>query len=226
MSDEITVYWSPANFTEYEEQWSYLYPEPILLDDNTIAFKSNIEDNFKLPVLELKQIAEATEFPDQNRVVPSSSIIPIFGSSHGAPENYVGLRYNMGWMLFADEPLVAEVQKPANDLPLSQGELVPQKFDIGRTFRPITTSYNTPVNSTRFKVKVDDELIRIKFYTDKKIVFKRYILSIPLQAIAQELNNLENRYRQDLHQADHYSRIESAKIPEIVKYRINQQLVE
>jgi hypothetical protein len=238
-TDTITIYWSPANFTNQDKSWTMLYSSPESLASNLRSlrykdassssmyacpaskdaldkvyfFSSAVDDFLDLPEETLNKfyslskeeipVGTGLHFP-----TPDNSLSLLNVPRSPSLEGHINLSYNLTWTFIADEPLVAKFTapyfppiSPAPGVILSAG-----KFDIGSWLRPFNLDYHVPITTRRLEFKEGDPLFYIECFTDKNIVFKRYIntpfLSSLINETVESINlygtfkSLSQRYRQ------------------------------
>lgn len=240
----ITVYWSPSPFLLEQESYLMLYSNPKKVI-NTNNKSKNLSKNsfFSCPATkdlfkniycfnnELNNIIELPEDIDEGVVLnwlDVKSPVDVFHPRISSLQNYCNLQYNMGWLMFADEPLVARFTSPyfpattpAEGAILSAGE-----FDIGSWYRPFLLDYHIPYSTKTLCFKKDDPLFYVEFKTNKKIEFKRYNLSAKLNNIASELSNSSQGYGKFNSFIERYSMFKNSSIQKIILSEIKNNLIE
>lgn len=74
--------------------------------------------------------------------------------------------------------------------------VIPGKFDIGKYFRMIDFAFHLKDNISDFKIKEKDAIYYMKFYTDKKINFKRFMWTSKCQNYLEYVwNAKENKLK-------------------------------
>jgi hypothetical protein len=248
MAEELVVYWSPANFTVTEESWNLLYLEPELVNNklremstgyarsikacpaskfylnNLFSLKIPFSDEITLPVdfLNLTHMDEGEAFLDTKSILAIKRV---------RPSSYVGysnLSYNLGWLFFCEEPLVARLTpptipptSPAEGAILSSGE-----FDVGQWFRPILIDYHIPLTTQSLSFKENDDIAYIKFETSKKVVLKRFLLKETLNNIMSESVFSPVRYGKFKTLSERYEMARRTKVLNIISSEIKKNLVE
>jgi len=248
MKDTITIYWSPSAFLPEESSWTMLYSEPEPLLNQIIQKKNdnNKKNNmFSCPayVSSMKNVFVT------NNVMPSKIIIPEYIKSNNlnypldifdiAPlkvkidkepsiEGTVNIRYNMSWIFFAEEPVVARFTapyfppvSPAQNVILSTGE-----FDIGQWFRDFNLDYHIPHNVSELNFEADQPLFYTEFKTDKKIILKRFKMNKELANIAEECATSNIRYGGQKNLLQRYENAKKANLREQVLNEIKKNLID
>ena len=250
MRDELVVYWSPAPFNPEKDSWSLLYPEPKNIYTEAIrsktktqeeglkicpsfkgnatrlfSFNSSIHENIDFSDMDLEDIDKNT--PD-NTYLTVPSRVGLRKDRNSSIEGHVNLTYNLSWSLFAEEPVVARMTSPyfPNTSPTKNSLLAFGEFDIGQWFRPFNLDYHIPYGSSSFEISPGDPLFFLELFTDKKIVFKRFVQTERMFAISREMAEARSRYARFSKLTERYHMFRQAKMREIVLAEIKKNLVE
>lgn len=249
MSDTITVYWAPALFNKEDgDSWEMFYsePEPVLAKlmgdskarsqirscpavkdilKNTYSINSTLEDIFPLDE-NFWRILESAPYNDSS-VVPLNSKVAIMKPRESSFPGYVNINYMLSWLFFADEPLEVEFTAPYFPAEtVSDGALFsPGRMDIGKWYRPFNLDIHLDKNANLFKILEGQQLVYLKFNTDKKIVFKRYVMTRKLQSLAREFTNAPNLFGRNLPLSKRYDLAKRTQILEIVASEIKKNVV-
>lgn len=247
-NDVITIYWAPAKFVADQDSWALLYPEPVgvlkkayklnkhkgLMPGcpamretlkNVYSFNSAIDESFDLPTQVLKSVAYTDSEKD---LIPTDSKVAFYKERKSSIDGYINVNYNLGWLLFASEPVEARMTAPyfPATSPIKGAMLSTGQFNIGRWFRQLTMDYHVPITANRFELKAGDPLMFIEFLTDKKIKFKRFNLSPKLDAIATEMGLSPKRYEKKISLWKRYQMAHNAKMPQLILTEIKKNLVD
>jgi hypothetical protein len=246
--DFINVYWAPSLYTTEDVQWNFFYQEPkpvannLLTNttENTLAIQcpatrnilknvyslnSNVDDYINLSHLDLD--VDALDLSDDQYDLPVDSKVSLRRVRPTSFVGYVNVVYNLGWMFFADEPLVAKFLPPyyPSATPTPGAIMSVGEFDIGQWYRPMNLDYHIPYGSSSFSVKNNEPMAFIEFKTEKKIKIHRYKYTLPLHRIAEEFATSVHRHgRTPL--LKRYQIAKQAKMSELVLSEIKQNLVE
>lgn len=245
-SDTITVYWAPSPYTLQQESWSMAYAEPVHLfsehrksknpdgNPNNIFACPATKDIFMNTYVVNHQFDSIVDLPEymptnsSNQWLENNSTLGLMVPRPSALAGYHNVMYNMGWLLFADEPVIARFtapffppHAPAEGAMLSAGE-----FDIGSWYRTFNLDYHIPVSTKTLKFMKDDPLFYVEFKTDKKIILKRYDLSPSLNSLALESVNAPGRYGRFQSLKERYSMSKKAMIPKLVLSEIKKNLLD
>jgi hypothetical protein len=139
-------------------------------------------------------------------------------------DGYYNISYDLGWLFFADESVIARITSPwfPPSSPIPRSMLATGEFDIGQWLRSINTEYLVPNNENKFSIKKDDPILYIELFTDKKIIFKRFVLSEKLRELLK--NRKKNVRFKKL--ADFYAMARNAKRPELILSEIKRNLTK
>lgn len=250
--DYITVYWSPAPFVSEEFSWNQLYAKPINLLSELLAHR-NIENKTKAGqnmfgcpaftdamknIVVVKNVIESTINMERLMPTPNNYQYPMVFNDAALLQvkvqrepsimDYTNIMYNMGWLFFADEPLVARftapyfpASSPAEGVILSTGE-----FDIGTWYRDFNLDYHVPPKIKELIFEEDQPLFYIDFKTDKKIIFKRYTVTKTLRNIANEAAESRERYGAFKSLTNRYLVSKKTMLPELILTEIKKNVVE
>lgn len=245
--DYITVYWAPSPYVAEETSWTYLYPEPVNLlaelNKNKIKENKNIFscpsyiDAMKNVYILKSAINDTIKIPEELFNLELNNYPSVFNSGSklitqvirpSSFNNHININYNLGWLMFADEPLEARFTapyfpsvSPAENVILAAGQM-----DIGQWYRDYTIDYHVPIGVKELTIKEYQPLAYIEFKTDKKIVFKRYQLTPTLRNIATELSSAEARYGFLRTLSNRYKKANEALIHKQILAEIKKNLID
>lgn len=244
----ITVYWAPAMFNADEDSWAMLYSSPTsvlkktykankhggglpscpAIKDtliNLFSLNSAIDERIEFP----QGLLETMAYTDTRRErIPVDSRVAIAKERKSSIDNHINICYNMGWLLFASEPLEARITAPyyPSLSPVKGSMLTPGQFNIGKWFRPITADYHIPTDSTHFEIKAEEPLLFVEFMTDKRIQFKRFNVSAKLQHLAAEMAESPTRYGAKMSLWQRYQMAHNSQMPKLVLAEIQKNLID
>lgn len=250
--DSVVVYWAPGQFTSEEQfSWNQFYASPTPVADPILAQRNKTENGrviFACPayvegmnnLFEVRSVHEEhivipeicfteppTSYPSR---LPVNSLLSFDVRRESSIKNHIDLQYNMSWLFFCEEPLLARFtapyfppKSPAKDAKLAMGE-----FDIGLWFRNFNTDYLISEGSTNFDIDIDDSLFYVQFYTTKKIIFKRFIHTPTTQKLAEEFVQSSNRRgtKMGTKFKNRYDLSNKTMLPKLVLNEIKKNLVE
>lgn len=248
--DYITVYWAPSPYVSKEVSWSYLYPEPVnILSElnksrnkeiknskgifscpsyidamkNVYILKSSIDDKINVPQELFTDNSYNYPFEyDSGSKLLTTIIRP------SSFDNYINVSYNLGWLMFADEPLEVRftapyfpTTTPAEGVILAAGEM-----NIGKWYRDYMLDYHVPLGIKELIIKDNQPLAYVEFKTNKKIILKRYQLTRTLRSIADDLSSSGTRYGFFKSLEHKYKKANEALIPQQVLSEIKKNLID
>lgn len=211
-SDEVVVYWTAwipqvkQHVAMQKNATPLMYEEPTPVFDS--LFKSKSDQTVTKTYLQCPAVKNALTslYVVFNKLTSSGSVEikedyvvgalsqPQTNMSHVLMEmphaptlsNQLLVQYNMNYCFFAEEPLEMRMTSPwFHHAPHMQlGGLVPGVFDIGKWYRPANLEFNLWSGITELKIEEGEPLAYFEFGTDKKIVFKQYVVTEKLQEYA------------------------------------------
>lgn len=245
----ITVYWAAAPYDPKSESWSFLYSEPELVNQhfikdslpsnklricpalkdvnkNLFTIKSNFQEDF---TISKDAIDNFDNIPQYAPISASGNIrLGLQKSRERQYKNYLNYNYNLGWLFFADQSVEMQTFSPfmPPSTPIEGGFLPSGKFDIGKWYRPVNLEYVVPTTSNYFKIDSNQDLIYLKFNTEKKIVFKKYLLTDELRELGKEFAESSIRYGAFKSLKERYLDAKKSKASEIVLSQIKKNVIE
>lgn len=199
---------------------------------NLYVFRSTIDDNCQWPEGYLESVT--TEMIpkklDEQIFLDSSygNKLSLLSPRPSSISGHLDLLYNMSWLFFADEPLVARFTAPYYPpfSPMKNAMLTSGQYDIGQWFRPWNLDYFVPFDCTEFNIKKNDPLFYFHPFTDKRIIFKRFIAGPTIQTLYTESVRSPGRYGRFLPLSERYDLFKKTKMREIVLKEIKNNLVD
>jgi hypothetical protein len=202
---------------------------------NVYSFNSAIDDTVTLPELVENRNFESSEyishFPGGSSFFElgnSGSKLSVYNHRNSSIEKHYNITYNLSWIFFADEPVVARMtspyfpaKAPAEGVILGAGE-----YDIGSWFRPYNLDYHIPFGTKKLEFKENDPLFYLEIKTDKNIVFKRFIVNNELRSMHEECVQSPLRYSRFKPLSWRYKKAKDSLIPEMILKEINKNLAE
>jgi hypothetical protein len=247
--DTITIYWSPASFITGQISWNMVYSKPnaVLTDlhrskvpgslmtqcpaaketlANVFSFNSAVDDEFDIPeeIFNYEPTGESIEDIRMN----VDSVVGMFHERPTSIKEYTDVIYNLGWLFFADEPVKARMTAPWFPVhtPMEGAYLAPGEFDIGRWYRSYNLDYHIPKKPNKFSIKAGDPLFFMEVMTDKKVVFKRYLLDEKLISITKEATASPLRYGRHKTLEERYQQADDTSHKEMVLSLIKKNLID
>jgi hypothetical protein len=222
MSETLKIYWTPGNFKLQDESWSYLYNFPEQVEGNKFVIKSNIDDQFKLPMEEINRIQKGKV---HRGAVESDAMLAIFQPDRSDIPEHALIQYNMNWQFFTDEPVKLKTSLPKKDAPVTNAIFKEQTQDISLWYNQFGLRYNIPLTSQVFDLKAGTPLLYLEVDTDKEVEFVRYNQSTELYNIAEEYFVLRQRYGRATTDEELEERIRSSRLNEILLSYIRKNVI-
>lgn len=248
MNDELVIYWTPQPFVLSKESWNLLYQKPTNVyselinmsfskspirlcpatKDNltkTFSVYSSIEDSVDLSNINLEELDKSTPIK-QNLNIPS--IIAWQKDRNSSFPGYLNFAYNLSWLFFSEEPVIARFTAPyfPSSSPAEGAYLAPGQFDIGQWFRPFNLDYHIPYSTKSFNINTTDPLFFVEIFTDKKVVFKRFIKNDVIDNIATEISVAPTRYAAFQKLSQRYDMFNKSQIREMLLKEIKKEVIE
>jgi hypothetical protein len=248
--NETIVYWAPSAFSSDDESWSLLYPEPELVRlklqrinsgfsngmftcpvvkenlKNTFSLKSAVNEKIDLPIDYLKETCNSSI----REIVPSKNrqVVSLYKQRPSSLTGYSNLQYNLSYVFVSEESLHMDFLPPylPPKTPSPNAILASGGWDIGKWFRPTNFDYHVPLDNDLFTVSSEDELAYVRFFTEKKVVLKRFVFTRQLQNLSIEMASASIRYNEKQSILKRYAMAKNSKIMDLVLTEVKTNLVE
>ena len=249
MKETVTVYWSSSLRNPVPvDQWPLKDPEPVFnyfLDKNIVedqkssifacpasrdffknlfVFKANIDDRCDRPEGYLssvvdKKLGDLDDFGNKIKIAQARKI---------AISGYIDLIYSISFVMFAEEPLKMQLLSPSYppSAPSKGAMFTSGEFDYGRWYRPAVLNWFVPLESTEFVINKGDGLFCVKALTDKKIVFKKFMMNDDIRKISQQFMNTREIDGKRLSLEERYAGAESRNMQNAILEEIKKTLVD
>jgi hypothetical protein len=246
-SDTITIYWAPASFTAKQDAWNLIYRKPESLMSfihgektpgsfmsqcpamkdtlkNVFVFKSAMDDHFDINPQDLVNLKQ----DDSMEFIHTNSIVGLRKYRPNQLKGYVNIMYNMGWFFFADQPVVAKMTAPYYPAftPIKDALFAAGEFNIGKWFRGFDMDFHVPPETNRFDINVDDPLFFMHLDTDKKVVFKRFLLTEELVQMGLEFSTAPAKYGRHKTLEERYEIADDVEYPAMVLKLVKEAAVD
>lgn len=204
------------------------------MTSNTFIFKAPIDDEITVPDYFENRDFEGAQHLDHFNpgsffaLENNASKISASVFRNSSIENHVNIVYNLSWIFFAEEPLVARFTAPyfPAHSPCPGAMLACGEFDIGQWFRAFNLDYHVPVGSKKMVFKEDDPLYYLELKTDKKVILKRFNMTNKLMNIGYECSQSPMRYSRFKPLSYRYRKANESLIPQIVLDEIKKNVVD
>lgn len=239
---EVVIYWAPLSGF-LKEDWNMLYYEPEnlfnSLKNNTIS--GNKKDSFF--------VCPAVSSKFKKTYILNNTLDSKFNFKEDGTvdalhndEAYIGMRslrksplkksnmlqYNMQWIFFAEEPLLADFLPPYFHKPkyTNYGTVMPGSFDIGSWFRAYNAEFITWESEGFFQILENEPIAYVHFNTEKNIVLKRFIVNDKIKKYADACSNSPSTIGKNIPLVDRYSRFKKSSMNKIILNEIKKNLVD
>ena len=246
----LVVYWTPASYISDVESWATLYREPVSIFSSLRSLKSDAKTNlFICPAMKdgLKNVFSLNSALNDTHDLPKEYLqstntleittpesiitggkVSLLRARKSSLNGYSNLVYNMKWLFFSEEPVIAKITapyvlstRPAEGVIFASGQ-----FDIGQWPRAISLDYHIPLETEKFIVKEDDPLFYIEIETNKNIIFKRSNMSSRLNHLCAESSLSPSRYGMFKSLKERYEMATKANVRQQVITEMKKNLIE
>lgn len=135
--------------------------------------------------------------------------------------------YNMRWIMFAEEPLTTSFGPPLFHEPkyTKYGTVIPGAFDIGQWFRPFNSEMQMWSNIGEFVIEEDEPIFYAEFFTNKNIIFKRFVMTDRLLDYSDAVVATPKVYGKRLPLVDRYKRFNATRMKDVIMKEIKDNLI-
>jgi hypothetical protein len=245
-SNEIIVYWAPWWTPEPGINLDIVYHDPVNIYKDFISRGDPdrpypnfincpaVSEKFKRTFM-VKNVAETALRCDldENKEIKISYLNSRTTNSAAGIRHQPTLKenllfeYHMAYALFSEESLTLATSSPYfHKTPhLQYGALVPGSFDIGRWYRPIIAEFNLWTDNDYFHIQPDEPLMYWEFFTNKKIILKRYERTQKLYDITSSVINFK-LVKRGSNLLSRYKKFDESSLRAIILKEIKANLVE
>jgi hypothetical protein len=245
-SNEIVVYWCPWWVPEPGVNLDLVYQDPVNVFKDFISRGDSsrpyanfincpaVSERFKRTFMVKNTSETAIRFDvDENNEI---KIVPLnekttntaVGITHQSTlKNNILFEYHMAYALFAEESLILSTSSPYfHSAPHMQyGAIVPGSFDIGKWYRPVISEFNLWEGNNNFHIQPYEPLMYWEFFTDKKIILKRYERTQKLYDITSSIVNYK-LVKRGSNMLSRYKKFNESSLRAIILKEIKNNLVE
>jgi hypothetical protein len=108
---------------------------------------------------------------------------------------------------------------------MQYGAIVPGSFDIGKWYRPIISEFNLWEGNNKFHIQAYEPLMYWEFFTNKKVILKRYERTQKLYDITSSIVNFK-LVKRGSNMLSRYKRFDESALRAIILKEIKNNLVE
>ena len=242
----ITIYWAPTCHSD--EVWNFPYQDPTPVmntvfqqnkkDTNIFlcpAFRDTVKNLYSFNSVfdeytELQPEVLEHLYHEQDILteIPTDLKISLIKNRKSSLQNSLNIKYNLSWILFADEPVIARFTAPylPPTTPSPQAILSPGQYDIGSWYRSFNLEYLVPTSATHWQYKENEPLFYLQVETDRKIQFKRYERTDKLIDIENEMTQSVYRYGFGIPMLKRYSMFHQSKTRQLILKEIKNNILE
>jgi len=246
---ETTIYWAAAHPNTETYDLNHLYPGVKSLHEETVAKKVSLKDNLNdfLRCPAFSDLARNTfvhRAPVDTHATldfarkRSSNIFdnPLDETKYRVKLDFMReptiqghnlIQYTWPILFFSEEDsMMATLTAPYFERTVSSqyGVIVPGRFDIGRWFRPMNMEFQLWEGVSEIRVAADEALCYVHFDTDKKIVFKKFIMTREMDKLVISILRA-SPFRRFARLSDRYRVFEQSQSKQRVLNLIERQLV-
>lgn len=201
------------------------------LTNNIFSFNSAIKDKITIDTSYLDFLYKSkngNSNDSESRIPTMDNLLGLNSHRKSSFTNYVNVQYNLSWIFFADESLIARFTPPylPNVSPCEGAILSPGEFDIGSWYRPFNLDYHIPLNTQKMIFEENMPLFYLDLKTEKKVVFKRYTMTSTLFNLKNEFVQSPERYGGFKSLLKRYEMSKKASLPQYVLSEIRKNLVD
>ncbi len=241
----INVYWAPLVVNELDNSdWSFLYPKPEQLFSSLVKKRVSGSGNnnfFSCPAVANKfkktlvfdfpvESKYFYDFSDDKNIIAleKQNSIGVIHTRDAAITDGPCITFNLGYMLFADEPLDAVFSPPYFHKPqyTNYGTAVPGAFNIGKWFRSYNLEMQMWSNTGEFTINENEPIFYVEFNTDRPIVLKRFSLNHKLLNYANACVETTNMFGRGRSLLQRYEMFNKVGLREKILTEINKNLID
>lgn len=192
MFNKLTVYWSYVRNGELDLSLIYEEPTSLVQELSSKKNKNNPDSNFlrcpaTIDVCKNLFVVKNPLKTSASFIIEDGSVSNQMESKSGGwfvnrpptLENQLLAGYDYSLIFFAEEEVDMMVTSPFfSETPhRSWGAIVPGVFNIGSWFRPFNVEFNVWPGITNVSLEEGEHIAYIKFFTEKNIVFKKFMMN-------------------------------------------------
>lgn len=252
--EEIIVYWAPsydvpvyANTDPYQAtsfvypDWNMLYKDPTNSFDELRAKRSKavkqdsyiycpaVADVHKNTFVFYNSVEGEWTWDNEKQAMVAKNPECIGGMVRRPPsiENALIFSYNMFYSFYCEEDLQMEVTAPFfHKTTYSQyGTFMAGTFNIGAWYREINADFQMWEGETKFQIAKDDPLFYARFYTDKKVVLKRFKVNKEIESISGSCRDFRLTFGKFTSWEEKYKQFKMSRTNKILAQLIKENVV-
>ena len=245
-SNEVVVYWCPWWAPEAGVNLDLVYQDPVSIYKDFISRSDSerpyanfincpaVSEKFKrtFMVRNTAETALRCDVDENNEIkitfLNERTTNTAAGITHQATlKDNILFEYHMAYALFSEESLTLATSSPYfHKAPHMQyGAIVPGSFDIGKWYRPIISEFNLWEGNNKFHIQAYEPLMYWEFFTNKKVILKRYERTQKLYDITSSIVNFK-LVKRGSNMLSRYKRFDESALRAIILKEIKNNLVE
>lgn len=246
---ETVIYWASAQPSAETYDLNHLYPGVKSLYEETFAKKVSLKDNLndfircpafsdlakntfvhRAPVethAKLDFSRKRANYIFENSLDETKYRVKLEFMREPTIEGHNLIQYSWPIVFFSEEEsMMATLTAPYFESTESSqyGMIVPGRFDIGKWFRPMNMEFQLWEGVSEMKIAANEALCYIHFDTDKKIVFKKFIMTREMDKLLVSILRA-SPYRRFARLSDRYRVFEQSQSKQRVLKLIQKQLI-
>jgi hypothetical protein len=248
-NSETIIYWAPGHSSGEHFDLNHLYPNLKSLYEESVEKKASLKDNtndfLRCPAFsDLAKNTFVHRAPVDTHATfdfKRSRVNYVFGSPADEDRYRVKLefkhqptlqdhnliQYTWPILFFSEEDsMVATLTAPYFERTVSQdyGVIVPGRFDVGKWFRHMNAEFQLWSGVSEIKIPANEALFYVHFDTDKKIVFKRFIINREIERLRASIVGV-SPLRKFARLSERYKAFEQSQSKQRVLKLIQKQLI-
>jgi len=246
---ETIIYWAAAQSNSETYDLNHLYPEVKSLYEETVvdrvSLKDNLNDFLRCPAFsdlakntfvhrapvdtnaKLDFVRKRVSHIVDNPLDEMTYKVKLEFMREPTVKNRNLIQYTWPILFFSEEDsMMATLTAPYFERTVSSqyGVIVPGRFDIGKWFRPMNMEFQLWEDISEIRIAAGEALCYIHFDTDKKIVFKKFIMTKEMDKILASILRA-TPFRRFARLSDRYRIFEQSQSKQRVLKLIRNQLV-
>jgi hypothetical protein len=240
MSEEIIVYWAPASFPNLQGRFALfnLNPQPIINDfvkrknknskaeesyQSCTAFREEFKNTYYINY----PVSTKININDFGIIDKSCEDSPWYIDRPSSFENSYALDLDIGLLFFSEHPLKIKFSPPFMHKNKSSnfGFIMSAAYDISSWFRAYMFTHQLWPGVNSFETVEGEPALYVSFDTDKKIIFKQFVVTDKLFEYSIACVNYKN-IKPFVPFSELYYKFKNGNMHKMVLNEIKKNLVE
>jgi hypothetical protein len=192
------------------------------LTKNTFVHRAPVDTNVKLDFERKRATYFAAGQPEQNIYK-----VPLEFKRPPSLKHHNLIQYTWPILFFSEEDsMMATLTAPYFEKTTSQdyGAIVPGRFDIGKWFRPMNAEFQLWPGVNELHIPANEALFYVHLETDKKIVFKRFIMTREIERLRASIVSV-SPFKKFARLSERYRIFQRSQSKERILNLIQKQLI-